>query len=105
MLVCHDRSRSDDFPLTHEFIAEMLGVRRPCVTEAALSFQKKRLIQYSRGRITIMDRYRLEESCCECYKVVREELQSYLTTIVRQPHQQAALSMDRFESLSSQYEN
>jgi CRP-like cAMP-binding protein len=105
LLVCHDRARSDDFPLTHEFIAEMLGVRRAGVTTAALMFKNKRLIQYKRGHITILDRPGLEKACCECYRVVRKELQSYLTTIIPHVHQQSALSMDSFEQLSNQYEN
>jgi CRP-like cAMP-binding protein len=105
LLVCHDRARSDDFPLTHEFIAEMLGVRRAGVTTMAGAFQKKRLIQYKRGHITILDRSGLEKVCCECYRVVRKELQSYLTTIIPHLHQQSALSIDSFEVLSNHYEN
>jgi CRP-like cAMP-binding protein len=105
LLVCHDRARSDDFPLTHEFIAEMLGVRRAGITESAVGFQKKGLIRYKRGHITIRDRSGLEKASCECYGVVRQELESYLTTIVPQLQQQAALSIKSFENMSSQYEN
>jgi hypothetical protein len=105
LLVCHDRARSDDFPLTHEFIAEMLGVRRASITEAAVGFQKKGWIRYKRGHITILDRFGLEKACCECYRVVRQELERYLTTIVPQLHQQAALSIKSFGNLSSRYEN
>jgi CRP-like cAMP-binding protein len=105
LLVCHDRARSDDFPLTHEFIAEMLGVRRASITESALGFQKQGWIRYKRGHITILDRHGLEEAACECYGVVRQELERYLTTIVPQLYQQAALSIKSFENLSSQYEN
>jgi CRP-like cAMP-binding protein len=105
LLVCHDRARSDDFPLTHEFIAEMLGVRRASITESAVGFQKKGWIRYKRGHITILDRFGLEKAACECYRVVRQELERYLTTIVPQLHQQAALSIKSFENLSDQYEN
>jgi CRP-like cAMP-binding protein len=105
LLVCHDRARSNDFPLTQEFIAEMLGVRRAGITEAVGKFQKKGLIRSNRGHITILDRRGMEEATCECYRVVREELENYLTAIVPVPQLRAALSTDSFEDLSSQYEN
>lgn len=105
LLVCHDRARSDDFPLTHEFIAEMLGVRRAGITEAAIGFQKRGWIRYNRGHLTILDKHGLEKASCECYGVVRHELESYLTTIVPHLHQQAALSIASFAHLSNQYEN
>lgn len=105
LLVCHDRARSDDFPLTHEFIAEMLGVRRPGITESAVGFQREGLIRYKRGHITILNRHGLEKACCECYAVVRKELQRYLTMIVPHSHQRAALSIETFDSLSNGYEN
>jgi CRP-like cAMP-binding protein len=105
LLVCHDRARSNDFPLTHEFIAEMLGVRRAGITESIGKFQKQGLIRSNRRHITILNRQGMEEVSCECYRVVREELENYLTTIVPSPHLRAALSTDSFEDLSSQYEN
>jgi hypothetical protein len=59
--------------MTQEMIANMLGVRREGVTEAAGKLQKLEVIEYSRGRITVLDRPKLETLCCECYSVVRKE--------------------------------
>jgi Mn-dependent DtxR family transcriptional regulator len=59
--------------MTQELIANMLGVRREGVTEAALKVQKAGLIKYTRGRITILDRQGLEKRTCECYQVVKTE--------------------------------
>jgi Mn-dependent DtxR family transcriptional regulator len=62
-----------DLQMTQELIANMLGVRREGVTEAAGKLQAAGLIHYSRGRITVLDRHGLEARCCECYEVVRRE--------------------------------
>ena len=83
----------------------MLGVRRAGITEAALGFQKQGWIPYTRGHLTILDRRGLEKALCECYRVVRQELESYLSTIAPHLQQQAALSMASFEHLSNGYEN
>jgi CRP-like cAMP-binding protein len=72
LLMTHDRVGADQFPLTHEFLAYMLGVRRATVTVAAGMLQHAGLIRYQRGRVTVLDRERLEAASCECYRVVRE---------------------------------
>jgi CRP-like cAMP-binding protein len=72
LLLTHDRVGSDDFPITQEFLAQMLGVRRPSVTVVAGILQQAGFIRYRRGRIQITDRAGLEESACECYAVLRE---------------------------------
>ena len=73
LLTAHDRAGADEFPMTHEFLSLMLGVRRPGVTIAAGMLQKAGLIQYARGRMTITDRLGLEVASCECYHTVRHE--------------------------------
>src|ERR1044071_1247606 len=73
LLMFHDRVERDDFELTHEFMANMLGVRRSSVTEVAAMLQERGLIRYQRGHFTILDRKRLEEFTCECYSVVKEK--------------------------------
>jgi CRP-like cAMP-binding protein len=73
LLVTHDRVQKATFELTQEIMATMLGVHRPSVSIAAGTLQKLELITYSRGRITIADRARLEDASCECYRVVADE--------------------------------
>lgn len=70
LLLTHDRANADHFHLTHQTLADMLGVLRSAVTIAAGNLQQKNLISYSRGEITIIDRAGLEAICCECYEVV-----------------------------------
>jgi CRP-like cAMP-binding protein len=73
LLLSLDRLSSNQLTMTQELIANMLGVRREGVTEAAGKLQKLGVIQYNRGRITVIDRPRLESLCCECYAVVKKE--------------------------------
>ncbi len=73
LLLMLDRLSSDEVRMTQELIANMLGVRREGVTEAAGKLQADGLIEYSRGRIRVLDRQRLESSVCECYAVVKRE--------------------------------
>ena len=80
LLMAHDRVGLDDFPLTQEFLAMMLGVSRPSVTIVAGTLQKAGLITYHRGHLKIVNREELEAASCECYRVVRKLLVS-----VRQP--------------------
>lgn len=73
LLTARDRAGTDRLPLTHEFVAMMLGVRRAGVTVAAQSLQSAGLIQYAHGRITVADREGLETAACECYRVIKQE--------------------------------
>jgi CRP-like cAMP-binding protein len=73
LLLSLDRVPTGELNMTQELIANMLGVRREGVTEAAGKLQIAGLIQYSRGRITVVDRAELERRCCECYLVVKQE--------------------------------
>ena len=73
LLLSLDRLSSSELTMTQELIANMLGVRREGVTDAAGKLQKRGVIRYARGRITVLDRAKLEELCCECYAVVKKE--------------------------------
>lgn len=68
----HDRLKRDEFELTHEFMAAMLGVRRASISEVAMKLQEKRFITYERGHVRVIDRQGLERFVCECYPVVKE---------------------------------
>lgn len=73
LLMCHDRVTGNELRLTQEFIAQMLGIRRSGVSEAAILLQSLGLISYSRGHITIINRAGLEDFACECYAIVKSE--------------------------------
>ena len=81
LLLSLDRLPTNDLSMTQELIANMLGVRREGVTEAAGKLQRAGLITYSRGRIVVLDRPRLEQTVCECYAVVKKEFDRLLTEI------------------------
>jgi CRP-like cAMP-binding protein len=74
LLTVHDRAGCDRFPLTHEFLAAMLGVRRATVTEAARRLREAGLIRYGGGQLTVIDRRGLERNVCGCYRLVKTEL-------------------------------
>jgi CRP-like cAMP-binding protein len=78
LLLSLDRLPSNELAMTQELIANMLGVRREGVTEAAGKLQAAGLIHYTRGHITVLDRPRLEARVCECYRVVRKEMERLL---------------------------
>jgi CRP-like cAMP-binding protein len=78
LLMAHDDVAGDTFPLTQDYLAMMLGVTRPSVSEAASSLQRAGLIRYVRGQITVLDRPRLEAMSCECYRIVRREFERLL---------------------------
>ncbi|CAG9186488.1 Crp/Fnr family transcriptional regulator [Cupriavidus pampae] len=78
LLLSVDRLPTNDLTMTQELIANMLGVRRSGVTEAALKLQASGLIRYSHGHIVILDRAGLEERVCECYAVVKREFERLL---------------------------
>lgn len=78
LLICHDNAMDDRFNLTHEHLASMLGVRRGGVTVAAGHLKRAGLVDYSRGRVTILDRQRLRKKACECYDEMRAELEEML---------------------------
>ena len=73
LLMTHDRADSDELQMTHEFISNMLGVRREGVTMAAQRLQERGMISYVRGHIVILDRAQLLARVCECYQVVKDE--------------------------------
>ncbi len=72
LLMTHDRVATNEFPLTHEFLSLMLGVRRAGVTVAAGTLQKAGLIEYTHGRIKVIDRAGLEDASCACYRIIRD---------------------------------
>jgi CRP-like cAMP-binding protein len=77
ILMSQDRMLSDRLPLTQEFLGQMLGTRRSSVTVAAGALQKARMISYTRGSVTIMDREKLENTACDCYAIVQRQLKSW----------------------------
>lgn len=73
LVMTHDHAPGDEFAMKHEFMAMMLGVTRSVVTRAAGHLQNEKMIRYTRGQVTVLDRSRLEATACECYAVVKTE--------------------------------
>ena len=78
LLMTNDRLGMKEFPLTQAFLSNMLGVRREGISKAAGALQADKLIRYSRGMITILNRRALEHNSCECYAIIRAETDAYL---------------------------
>ena len=84
LLMTSDRVGSSDFQLTQEFLSNMLGVRREAVNKSAVEFHSRGLINYSRGRIKIIDRKKLEQAACKCYALIKnEEFRAAHTKVLR----------------------
>jgi CRP-like cAMP-binding protein len=79
LLMMHDRAEGEALPYTHEFLSHMLGANRKSVTLAAQSLQTAGLISYRRGKILVVDRAGLEQASCECYAIVKERFDEFLT--------------------------
>jgi len=78
LLMTHDRVPGDEFELTQQFLARMIGIRRTGVSEVAGKLQRARLITYRRGHVTVLNRRGLEKASCECYRVVQNEFDRLL---------------------------
>ena len=83
LLMTHDRIAQDEFPLTHEFLAIMLGVRRPTVTLVMAELTRAGIVSHVRGHVRIADRKGLEEASCECYRNIRSVFNRLLTPSAR----------------------
>jgi CRP-like cAMP-binding protein len=86
LLMVHDRTQTDVLEITQEFLAQMLGAKRTTVTVVASALQREGLIEYTRGKIRILDRGRLEVAACGCYQVAR----SLYVNLYKQPRTESA---------------
>jgi len=92
----HDRMQTNQFPLTQEFLAIMLGVQRPGVTLVAGALQRAGLIRYTRGKVTILDHAGLIKRSCECYAVSKREFDRLLGTMATRPAGGSVIEVDVF---------
>ncbi|MGB3299728.1 MAG: helix-turn-helix domain-containing protein, partial [Phormidesmis sp.] len=83
LLSVQDSAQQDELTLTHEFMAKMLGIRRSSVTVSAGILQQAGMIRYTRGRLSVLDRPKLEETACECYQVIQNEYHRLLGSRVQ----------------------
>lgn len=81
LLMTHDRAEGDKFPITHEFLAQMLGVSRPSVSSSAATLQNAGLISYHRGEMNILDRKGLESAACECYEITARQFDRFFAQL------------------------
>jgi CRP-like cAMP-binding protein len=80
LLQCHDRAQQNEFMLTQQYLAAMLGTQRPTVSNNASMLQRAGIIEYQRGKMHILDRQRLEGASCECYWIIRNHFERILGT-------------------------
>ena len=78
LLMTGDRMHADEFQITQEFLSNMLGVRREAVNKSATHLQQQKLISYSRGNLSILNRQNLETAACNCYKIIKKDYDSFL---------------------------
>ena len=93
LLVAHDNAFSDQFQLTHEFLASLLGAQRSSVSTAANVLQRRGLIHYSHGRISVLDRAALEQAACECYRTRRSQIEQVFGATKRSTERSSKTSM------------
>jgi CRP-like cAMP-binding protein len=100
LLMSHDRVGADEFAITHEFLGQMLGSRRATVTLSAGILQAAGLIRYHRGHVTIVDRAGLESAACECYGVIKRELDGVVQRALRRSAGGSALHLRSAQALT-----
>ena len=85
LLTTHDQVRKERFPMTQEILGYMLGIRRTGVSAVASALKQRRIIDYNRGMIEILNRRELESASCECYVAVKQEFEQLFKNFLRRP--------------------